>query len=183
MAEATGGSLVRVSGWPEIEDDLIRKFLCHCADARRGAIVPSQGAIDPTVIGPCLPNVFMYRFVPEMRDFVLAIVGEEVKAFWREPLKGRSMRDVLGQGAGDMAIARGLLVVETPALLYTRSSTITRPGAFHSVTRLTAPLLKEGGDVFGTIGISVYTPVPSLRGQPPERVAIHDLRPLQNSFP
>jgi hypothetical protein len=170
-------------GWPAVDDTRMLMFLRHWAAARRGAIVPAQSAIDPAEIAPCLPNVFTYRYVADKRDFVLVIAGEEVKSFWREPLKGRSMRDVIGSEAGEQAIARGLLVVDTPALLYTRASTITRPNALYSVTRLTAPLLKDDREVYGTIGISIYAPDP--HGDLPARevVSFHDCRPLRDTAP
>jgi hypothetical protein len=169
-------------GWPAVDDARILMFLRHWAAARRGAVVPARSAIDPTAIGPCLPNMFMYRYIADKRDFALTLAGEEVKSFWREPLKNRSMRDVLGREAGELAIVRGLLVVDTPALLYTRASTITRPDAFYSVTRMTAPLLNDSGEIFGTIGISIYLPEAEGR-QTSETVSLHDCGPLRDTAP
>jgi len=92
-------------------------FLRHWAEARRGAIVPARSAIDPAAIAPCLSNVFIYRYLAETCDFALSLAGEEIKSFWRVPLEGRSMREILGGEEGELAIARGLTVVDTPALI------------------------------------------------------------------
>jgi hypothetical protein len=183
IAGSAGISIPFRPGWPEVEDARLRLFLQHWAAARRGRIVAAQSAIGPAAIAPCLPNVFMYRYLPERRDFVLTLSGEEINAFWREPLKGRSMREVLGNEAGELAVARGLLVVHTPALLYTQASTITRPDALYAVTRLTAPLLKDDGEVFGTIGISLYAREPHENRRPDEVVSLHDCSPLKGSAP
>jgi hypothetical protein len=182
LTEPGSDGIVRRAGWPDVDDPRMRIFLRHWAEARQGGIVPKRSAIDPAAIAPCLPNIFMYRYVPEGRDFRLAIGGEEIRSFWRVPIVGKSMREVLGGPRGELAIARGLLVVDTPGLLFTKASRITRPDATFAVTRLTSPLAKEDGSIFGTIGISIYVAVPP-GSIPSESTSLHDCAGLPAAPP
>jgi len=51
---------------------------------------------------------------------------------------------------------------------------------------LTAPLLKDDGAIFGTIGITIYTPVPAggdPTGRTGETISVHDCRTLPSTLP
>lgn len=80
--------------WPELADPRFSQLLRHWAEGRRG-LLPPRSAIDPIAIRSCLPNIWLYQYLPEEDDFRCSLAGEAVNQAWGASVIGKKPRDFM----------------------------------------------------------------------------------------
>lgn len=144
-------------------DPRVVRFLDAWRQARRGALVPLRDAFDPMAIPGLLGCVWMYRFDPALDDFVCRLAGEEVNAAWGGSIRGRTLREIVGDANHPRVIARWRRMLAGPSIQYGAAAEHLSEGRSRHVERLVLPLASAPGVLDRTLGISLYAlAAPSL---------------------
>ena len=154
----TGAALLR----PEIKarldhaDPRVFSFIEAWMAARHGKLVPYRDDFDPMSVPTLLGSAWLYRYEPDLGDFVCRLAGEEIKAAWRGDLKGRSLREIIGDDDHAVVVARWRLVMAGPLIQFGAASE-PRDGSTHRrVERLVLPLAEPGAGITHMLGLSLY---------------------------
>ncbi|MBP5858846.1 PAS domain-containing protein [Marivibrio halodurans] len=134
----------------------VRDMIAAWAMARAdGAPVPFKRDFDPIAIPRLLPHIWIYRFDPELDDFVCRLAGERINLAWGAvSLRGQRFRDIVGVKNHASALRRWLDVIQTPLVQYGMQEDPL--GGTNHAERLVLPMASEGGTVDYTIGLSLY---------------------------
>lgn len=148
--------MVQAQGWPALGDPVMQRFLRHWAQARGSDhLAAPRSRIDPAAIKPCLPNIWMFRWRPELQDFVCTLAGEAVISAWGQPMIGRSLEQIRPRAA-DLVRQRYGSILNLPALQSTHRSMGSDGDSVKAAFRLVLPLLTDGGEAYGVIGMTQY---------------------------
>lgn len=147
--------------WPDLQEPRFRRVLRHWAERRQsidgkpGVITP-RSAIDPAAIRDCLPNVWIYQYLPEDNDFVCRLSGESVNQAWGQNLTGKRVSRIMPAAIVDRVqlLYRSMLMM--PAVQFSRRRILPNDGVAQSADRLIVPLSRDDGSPYGIFGITIY---------------------------
>lgn len=137
-------------------DSRIFAFIDAWRMARRGKLVPFRHDFDPTGVPNLLACVWLYRFEPDLGDFVCRLAGEEIKAAWGGNLTGRSLREIIGEDDHDVVMERWGRIMAGPLIQYGAAAEQEGGDQARRVERLVLPLVSESGALHYMLGLSLY---------------------------
>ncbi len=140
---------------PDFADPRIGQVYAHWLAARQGRLVPYRDRISPAAIAPCLPHVWIYRWLPDQGTFRNVLAGEEINLAWSFSIRGKSMEELFGQDA-DTLRRRWRELLERPAIAYGRLTGALSEGRYKRAERLNLPLRNADDSPYGILGITIY---------------------------
>ncbi|WP_339850843.1 PAS domain-containing protein [uncultured Nisaea sp.] len=138
-------------------DERLFAFFAAWVDARGDALVPARKAFSPVTIPELLSFIWIYKFDPEQDDFICQLAGETVNDAWGKSIRGRRLREIVGEKDFPTVRTRWATIVGRPAALY---GTVEEKLAFQATwqaERLLLPMSSEDGTIDVIIGLSLYT--------------------------
>jgi hypothetical protein len=132
--------------------------------ARQGDLVPRRGRFDPFSVPKLMPNLWLYRYDAERGDFVCRLAGEDVNRAWGRPIRGLTLREIVGEADHAAILERWHGILETPLIHYGTDRERLTALSLHRAERLLLPLADDASPhaVNQVLGASVY------RLDPPE---------------
>lgn len=127
----------------------------HWLAAREGQLVPRRDRISPAAMAPCLPCVWIYRWLPERKTFQNVLAGEEINLAWSFSIRGKSMEELFGSDC-DKLRQRWIELLDRPAISYGRLTSELSQGRYKRAERLNLPLRDNDGKPYGILGITIY---------------------------
>lgn len=124
--------------------------------ARSDAVVPNKRDFDPSQIPALLRFTWLYRDDPAAGDFVCQLAGEEVNRAWGHPIKGMTLRQVVGDEDYPVVHRRWRTIVDTPLIQYGAKEEKLSSQDLWRAERLLMPLASVDGRVDHVIGVSLY---------------------------
>ncbi|MEQ8814556.1 MAG: PAS domain-containing protein [Thalassobaculum sp.] len=137
-------------------DPRVFTFIDAWRAARRGKLVPFRQDFDPTVVPGLLGSVWLYRYEPELGDFVCRLAGEAIKAAWGGNLTGRTLREIIGEDDYAVVIERWRRIMAGPLIQYGAAAELGSDSQQRRVERLVMPLASESGEIDHMLGLSLY---------------------------
>lgn len=137
-------------------DPRVFRFLDAWRAVRGDRIVPERRDFDPLALPDLLSFLWLYRFEPARNDYVVRLAGEEVNAAWGFSIRGKTMREIVGDDDYPVMRARWDKILSVPLLHH--GAATERLSAIRSrrAERMLLPLADNG--VRNTmLGISLYT--------------------------
>ena len=141
---------------PEGTDERLLTFFDTWRASRHGALVPSKRDFDPFEVPSLLRYAWLYRFDPEAGDFVCLLAGEDVNRAWGGPIKGKTLREVVGEKDHPIVLERWRAIVDTPLVQYGAKDEKLSNQDLWRAERLLLPLASAGDRPDHVIGISLY---------------------------
>ena len=137
-------------------DPRVFAFIEGWMAARHGKLVPYRDYFDPMRVPSLLGSAWLYRYEPELGDFVCRIAGEQVKAAWRGDLRGRTLREIIGDHDHAVVMARWQRIMAGPLIQFGAASEPEDGSAPRRVERLVLPLAEPGRGITHMLGLSLY---------------------------
>ena len=128
--------------------------------------IPYKRDFDPTAVPGLLHQVWLYRYDPEIGDFVCKLSGEEVNQAWGKSIRGMRLRDIVGIEDHPTILARWQRIVGKGMVHYGASRERLTRLKVQIGERLLLPLLDGDGKVDFVLGISLYRFGSTDPGQP-----------------
>lgn len=172
--------------WPDLNDPRFIRVLRHWAECRQGVMTP-RSAIDPGAIRDCLPNVWIYQYLPEDDDFICRLSGEAVNQAWGRSLIGKRVSAIMPEAIIDRVhlLYRSTLLM--PAVQFSRRRILPNDGVAQSADRLILPLSRDDGSPYGIFGLTLYYLGNQSTFDDPRdiqgRVTLYDCNSLPPTFP
>lgn len=148
-------------------DPKIFQFFHAWRDARRGSLVPLRTDFEPMDVATLLPHIWMYRYDPGQGDFVCRLAGEEVNSAWRRVIKGRTLRDIVGEADHPVVLRRWTQIVSVPLIQYGAATERLSAMEARSAERLLLPLASEDDRIDHVLGLSLYRISAANQGRMP----------------
>ncbi|UUX51066.1 PAS domain-containing protein [Nisaea acidiphila] len=140
---------------PQADPRLFKFFACWL-DAREDALVPRRRDFSPFEVPTLLRFIWIYRFDPEAGDYVCQLAGESVNEAWGQGIKGRTIREVVGEKDYPVCKKRWDRIIGEPAVQYGAvEEKLSALDAWHA-ERLILPMASDDGTVDVILGISLY---------------------------
>lgn len=140
----------------DFEDPLISDVLQHWKSIREDRPLPSRRSIDPTAIPQCLPHVWLYRYAAEEDDFICRLSGAEVNSAWGFSIMGMRTANLFTPENLTKLKRRWKIVLETPAVMHSKLTTLRETQSFKRAERLTLPLADDDGNPAFIFGVTHY---------------------------
>lgn len=153
--EEEGGEVAGPGVWPRFTEPRLSLFLKHWADRRVGLTMP-RGAIDPTLLKSCLPDVWLFRYHADEDRFVCTLAGERVNEAWGQSLIGKTPQQFMPPQSAAIAQAIYRRIVLMPALHVSHRRIAPAGLQEKAAERLVVPLSDHDGKPYGIFGLSVY---------------------------
>lgn len=141
--------------WPTLKPPRLSTLLEHWAARRQGLRMP-RSAIEPAAIKSCLPNIWLYRFLPEDNDFVCTVSGEQVNEAWGTSLMGKRLGAIMPESMLPFTLLIYRRILEMPAIQTSRRRIAPPNGVEQSSERLIVPLSDDEGRPYGILGVTSY---------------------------
>ncbi len=147
--------------WPDLQEPRFLHVLRHWAE-RRQSVVGKPGlrtprsAIDPGAIRSCLPNVWIYQYLPDADDFVCTLSGEGVNQAWGQSLIGKRVSSIMPAVIRDRVLLLYRSMLMMPAVQFSQRRILPNDGVTQSADRLIVPLSRDDGSPYGIFGVTVY---------------------------
>lgn len=141
---------------PHANDSLFM-FFGAWLDARGEALVPLRKEFSPGAIPALLRFVWIYKFDMDRNDFVCQLAGEAVNDAWGKSIRGRTLREIVGNVDYPAVRGRWLEIVGRPAIMY---GTVNEQLAFQETwraERLMLPMASADETIDVVLGLSLYT--------------------------
>lgn len=145
-------------------DPRLHGFLAAWLDARGDALVPRRQSFSPITIPGQLPFVWIYALDPERQDFVCQLAGENVNDAWGGSIRGRTIREIVGEIDYPVVRDRWDAIVKQPAIQYGALNEQMASLEIWQAERLLLPMASVDGTINVMLGISLY----SMRYMAPE---------------
>jgi hypothetical protein len=137
-------------------DGRIFDFFAAWLSARGDALVARRKAFSPLSVPSLLRYMWIYRFEEEADDYVCKLAGESVNDAWGKGIKGRALRDIIGQADYPVVRERWDRIVGVPLIQYGAvEERLSSLDAWHA-ERLLLPMTSEDGRTDVVLGISLY---------------------------
>ena len=163
--------------WPSLKDPRLRILLRHWAANRQGLMMP-RSALDPAALKICLPNAWLYRFLPAEDDFICTVSGEKVNSAWGCSLMGKRIDEIMPGNMIAFATLAYRLILEMPAI-QTSTRRIEPPDGIEQISeRLIVPLANDAGGPYGVLGVTLYS-----LGELPQLSRSDDVRDEATFYP
>lgn len=141
--------------WPPLVDPRFRDLLRHWVEKRDGLMMP-RAAIDPVAIRHCLPNVWIYQYLPQEDDFLCTLSGEKVNQAWGGSLMGRRVSEFMSLDMSRLVPPLYRRMLALPAIQVSRRRITPAGSVEQSAERLIVPLSHADGSPYGVFGITLY---------------------------
>jgi len=141
---------------PHGTDARLLTFLDAWRASRGGAIVPSKRDFDPFEVPSLLRYAWLYRVDPEAGDLVCLLAGEDVNRAWGGPIKGKTLREVVGEKDHPIVLQRWRAILDTPLVQYGAKDEKLSNQDLWRAERLLLPMTSAGDRPDHVIGISLY---------------------------
>lgn len=141
--------------WPELGDARFGVLLRHWAGKRHGLLTP-RSAIDPIALKSCLPNVWLYQYLPEEDDFRCTLAGEAVNQAWGMSVIGRKPGEFMPRDVHQTVLETYRQTLRFPPLQVSRRRISRADAVEQSAERLILPLSDDTGRASGIIGMTLY---------------------------
>ncbi|HEX6960156.1 MAG TPA: PAS domain-containing protein [Ferrovibrio sp.] len=142
--------------WPEFADARFGLFLRYWAERRTGLAMPRR-AIDPTILKPCLPHVYLMRYDAAADLFVCTLSGEKINEAWGTSLMHKTPQQFMAAPAAARAQRIYRRIVTEPAVhVGHRHRGAAGETAAKAADRLVVPLCDDAGRPWGLFGLSLY---------------------------
>lgn len=148
-------------------DPRIHTFFAAWNAARHGKPIPSRRDFDPLAVAPLLKFVWIYRYEPDIPDFVCRLAGENVNDAWGRSIKGRRLLDIVGAADHPVVMERWLRILREPSIQYGARQERLSALDLHRAERLILPLTGDSGEAEFVLGISLYTVAHPDPNRPP----------------
>lgn len=147
--------------WPDLNDARFLRVLRHWAERRqsidgRPGVTTPRSAIDPGAIRDCLPNVWIYQYLPEEDDFICRLSGEAVNQAWGQSLIGKRVSAIMPPAIIDRVQLLYRTTLLMPAVQFSRRRILPNDGVAQSADRLIVPLSRDDGSPYGIFGLTLY---------------------------
>lgn len=147
--------------WPQLQEPRFLHVLRHWAERRQSidgkpGVRTPRSAIDPGAIRNCLPNVWIYQYLPDEDDFVCTLSGEGVNQAWGHSLIGKRVSQIMPTAIKDRVQLLYHSMLMMPAVQFSRRRILPNDGVAQSADRLIVPLSRDDGSPYGIFGITVY---------------------------
>jgi len=137
-------------------DERILEFFAAWLAARGDALVARCKDFSPIRIPSLLRYLWIYRFEPEAGDYVCKLAGESVNEAWGKGIKGRTIRQVVGEIDYPTVRQRWDNIVGGPLIQYgALEEQLSSLKAWHA-ERLLLPMASDDGKIDVILGISLY---------------------------
>ena len=154
--ESTDSSKSDIDRLLSFADPRIALFLNAWRDARQGSLVPYKHDFDPISVPGLLRFVWMYRYDPDLGDFVCLLAGEDVNTAWGRSIKNAKLQEVVGLQDHATVLERWLQIVGRPAGLHGAKDERLTAHETWRAERMILPLRSDGGETDHVIGLSLY---------------------------
>lgn len=152
-----GGAKRAASGLlPPGADDRLLTFLEAWMGARRGRLVPNKQDFDPFEVPTLLRFTWLYRFDPVLDDFACLLAGEDVNRAWGAPIKGKTLRQIVGDTDHPIVLQRWRAIIDTPLVQYGAKDEKLSNQDLWRAERLLMPLASSEECRDHVIGVSLY---------------------------
>lgn len=141
---------------PAGADERLIAFLDAWRASRPGTLVPSKRDFDPFELPALLRFAWLYRYEPDRGDFLCLLAGEDVNRAWGAPIKGKTLRQVVGETDHPIVLSRWRAIVETPLVQYGAKDEKLSSQDLWRAERLLLPLAAIGEKPDHVIGVSLY---------------------------
>ncbi len=154
--ESTDSSKSDIDRLLSFADPRVAMFLNAWRSARQGAPVPYKSDFDPLSVPSLLRFIWMYRYNPDLDDFVCLLAGEDINTAWGRSIKNARLREVVGPQDHATVLERWKQIVSIPAAIHgARDERLTAHESWRA-ERLILPLRSEVGQTDHVIGLSLY---------------------------
>ncbi len=144
---------------PNFLPDMHRKLIIALnvwRAARKGFLVPQKQEIDPVTMPSLLRSTFLFRAKPAEGDITCLLAGEDINRAWGKPIKGCSLRDLMGENDYPIILERWKRMLETPLILYGRKTERFSTTSIWSQERLVMPLTSTDDRPDHVFGVTIY---------------------------
>lgn len=159
----------------EMRAPLLRTLAEHWQEVRGARRMPGWRAIDATRLGPCLANVWAWRFEAASGSFTGRLGGENVRAVLGKSMRGVDMRTLFPPGVYEEKVERLRRIVGEPCFMYERGPIFLYAGRWGPGERIALPLAEDGVHADGIIGMTVY----ELLARPGDKSALDKSLPVE----
>lgn len=141
---------------PAGSDARLFTFLDAWRGSRADSLVPTKRDFDLFQVPSLLRYTWLYRFDTDAGDFVCLLAGEDVNRAWGGPIKGKTLREVVGEQDHPIVLKRWREIIETPLIQYgAKDEKLTNQDIWRA-ERLLLPLASIEGRRNHVIGVSLY---------------------------
>jgi hypothetical protein len=138
-------------------DPRIFEFFHAWRSARRKSLVPLRTDFEPLEIPALLRYVWIYRFDPDLGDFVCKLAGEDINTAWGRSIKGMTLREIVGPADHPVMMGRWTQLLTVPLLHYGSATERLSEMETQVAERLLLPLASDDDTIDHVLGISLYT--------------------------
>lgn len=143
-----------------------RRVLDVWLACRKGALVPRQADLDPMLLSGQLAAIYIYRYDPELDDFVCRLAGEAINQAWGHSIRGATLRDIVGVLLHPAALERWKAIIRTPHVQHGRIDRDIDGTSEMIAERLVLPM-RGDGEPDRVLGFGSYVHRQSDRDQTP----------------
>jgi hypothetical protein len=137
-------------------DPRILHFLAAWKSARADRLVPFRHEFEPLNVPRLLEYVWIYKFEPELDDYVCQLAGEKINENWGRSIKGLTLREIVGEIDHPVLQDRWKTVLETPLIQYGTFSEWQPAVQTFEAERLLLPMASRDGKVDNVLGLALY---------------------------
>lgn len=123
---------------------------------RHGQLIPDRQDFDPATVARHLGKVYLYRFDPDLVDFVCRLAGEDINDAWEERIKGKSLKALVGAEHYAEALTRWRAVIDQPLIQYGQFSETVRQRQERVGERMLLPMRGPSGRGEFILGVADY---------------------------
>ena len=138
-----------------IRYDQIRMVLDHWASLWSDGGLPRRNRLDPTQITPALAHVYIMDYEPQDRGLRYSLIGEQVRASYTKPIKGKLLSEVVIPDAYPAISSYFLACPELPAITMLTGRLYQERDMPVFGQRLLVPLLDEQGRGEALLGLTL----------------------------
>ena len=96
----------------------IGQFVIGCLQARNGGVLPVRQLLQPELLAPCLPYVWLYEYDDDRGDFICQLAGEEVQAAVGIRMRGAGLADIVAAKSHPLVAGRWHHAISTLSFMY-----------------------------------------------------------------
>jgi hypothetical protein len=111
-----GPSVLSLSHFVHVADELVLAALTHWLDIRRGNPLPRRRDLDPCAIPAVLPFLALYQYLPDEDTFLCRLSGDAIYGDLSRPTRGRRIAEFLYSHA--MLEAPLRVAIKQPAVIH-----------------------------------------------------------------
>lgn len=157
MSERFGTESEVLGRWPEPAAPSLRLLLRQWALWRDAeGRPPARSRIDPGLLKPCLPDMWLFRLMEGGKDLVCTLAGENIREAWGFSIIGKRPEELWGETAGRVARSRMARAAKRPALIHGLTGILPDGTEGKAAERLILPLVDDAAAPWGALGITCF---------------------------